>query len=525
MDLYIFILFILAVTLVAISVFIFKRRNIPGVKTFIVCILLVAVWNALDAVNLLLNSMNSKIIWFGIKMAFIVYIPAVWLMTILGLMYDARNFKNKINLLLIIPTITAIVVLTLRYNNWFSYNFYLEPVGKYKILMFSKGFWLWINASYNYLLNAVSIGILIKSVFSRQYARKKQAIIMIIGMFFPIVTDILFIGNINIYNNLDTTSISFCISVIVGVYGMIRYKFMDIVVIAREYVFEDMNELMIVLDENKKIVDMNRKALEMLNVNISRVIGMPINQIIGEIDKYNFYDLKESSLKIHLKNKILDKNADYYGSLSAIKKYKNYIVGYLILLYDITELVTAQNELKQVNNELIRLNERLYIDSIKDELTKVSNKKYITELLQNEIKNVIRNCTYLSIAMVDIDHFKKVNDNYGHLIGDKVLEKVAELINIELDVKGKVGRFGGEEFLILLPNTQLKVGYEICDKIRYKISKYKFECNKLSITISVGITELKYDDNINSLIKRADDCLYRAKHNGRNRVEASEIEI
>lgn len=523
MDLYIFILLILAVALVTISVFLFRRHNIPGIKPFIVCILLVSIWNSLDAVNLLLSSMSAKIIWFGIRTAFIVYIPAFWLMTILELIYE-RNFKNKLNVLLIIfPTITAIIVLTLKYNNWFVCNFYLKSVGEYKILMFSKGFWLWINASYNYLLNAVSIGILLKSAFSKQYARKKQAIIMIIGMFFPIITDILFVGNINLYNNLDITPISFCISLIVSVYGILRYGFMDIVLVAREHAFEDMDELMIVLDENKKVVDMNRKALKMLNTNISRVIGIPINQIIEETYKYDFYDLQESTLKIHLKNKILDKNVNYYGSLSAIKGNKNYIIGYLILLYDITELVIIQNKLKHANNELRRLNEKLYSDSIKDELTKVYNKKYITKLLQEEIKKALKSSIPLTLAMIDIDHFKKINDSYGHLIGDKVLEKVAELVTIELGVQGKVGRFGGEEFLILMLDTQLKAGYEICEKIRYKVSNYRFEYKCLPITISIGITELKYDDSSNSLIKRADDCLYKAKHNGRNKIELSEI--
>lgn len=521
MDLYIFILLILAVALVTISIFLFKRHNISGIKPFIVCILLASIWNGLDIVNLLLNSMSAKIICFEIKMAFIVYIPAFWLITILNSIYE-RNFKSKLNvILLIFPTITAIIVLTSKYNNWFAYNFYLQSAGEYKILMFSKGFWLWINASYNYLLNAVSIGILLKSVFSKQYARKRQAVTMLIGMLFPIITDILFVGNINLYNNLDITSISFCISLIVSVYGMLRYRFMDIVLVAREYAFEDMDELMIVLDENKKVVDMNRKALKMLNTDISRVIGIPINQIIEDIDNYDFYDLQESTLKIHLKGKILNKNIDYYGSLSAIKGNKNYIIGYLVLLYDITELVVTQNKLKQANDELKRLNEELYSDSIKDGLTGVYNKKYITKLLQEEIKKALKSSIPLTIAMIDIDHFKKINDNYGHLIGDKVLEKLAELVTIESGIKGIVGRFGGEEFLILMPDTELKAGYELCEKIRCKVSNYSFEYECSHITISIGIAELKYDDSICSLIKRADDCLYKAKLNGRNKIELS----
>ncbi|WP_029160615.1 histidine kinase N-terminal 7TM domain-containing diguanylate cyclase [Clostridium scatologenes] len=516
MDLYIFILLILSVTLLTISIFLFRRHNVSGIKPFIICILLVSIWNGLNIVNLLLNSLGAKIMCFEIKMAFIVYIPAFWLMTILDSMYE-RNFKSKLNLIIIIfPTITAIIVLTSKYNNWFAYNFYLESVGKYKILMFSKGFWLWVNASYNYLLNAVSIAILLKSVFSKQYARKRQALIMIIGMFFPIVTDVLFVGNVNLYNNLEITSVSFFISLIVSVYGMLRYRFMDIVLVAREYAFEDMDELMIVLDENKKVVDMNRKSLKVLNTNISKVIGLPIDQIIEDIYEYNFYDLQKSTLKIQLNSKNSGKNIDYYGSLSAIKGNKNYIIGYLILLYDITELVVTQNKLKQANDKLRKLNEELYSDSIKDGLTGIYNKKHITMLLQEKIK---KSSTPLTIAMMDIDHFKKINDNYGHLIGDDILKKLADLVTSELGINEKFGRFGGEEFLILMFDTQLNAAYELCEKIRSKISNYRFEYECSHITISIGLAELKCNDSSSSLIKRADDCLYKAKLNGRNKIE------
>ncbi|AKA67534.1 diguanylate cyclase [Clostridium scatologenes] len=339
---------------------------------------------------------------------------------------------------------------------------------------------------------------------------------MIIGMFFPIVTDVLFVGNVNLYNNLEITSVSFFISLIVSVYGMLRYRFMDIVLVAREYAFEDMDELMIVLDENKKVVDMNRKSLKVLNTNISKVIGLPIDQIIEDIYEYNFYDLQKSTLKIQLNSKNSGKNIDYYGSLSAIKGNKNYIIGYLILLYDITELVVTQNKLKQANDKLRKLNEELYSDSIKDGLTGIYNKKHITMLLQEKIK---KSSTPLTIAMMDIDHFKKINDNYGHLIGDDILKKLADLVTSELGINEKFGRFGGEEFLILMFDTQLNAAYELCEKIRSKISNYRFEYECSHITISIGLAELKCNDSSSSLIKRADDCLYKAKLNGRNKIE------
>lgn len=523
MSLFVFVLFLLSVISVAVSIFLFNRHNIPGVKPFIACLMLVAIWNSMDAVDLLLHNLDDKVIWFEIKMAFIVYIPSLWLMTILEVT-NIRKFKSFANAsLAIFPTITAIIVLTSHYNNWFAYSFYLESVDKYKILRFNKGVWFWVNASYNYLLNAISLGFLLKAAFSKQYARKRQAIIMIIGMLIPIISDIMFIGNI--YHNLDIISISFWISLVVSIYGILKYGFMNISLVARECVFEDMDELMIVLDVNKRVVDMNKRALQVLNIDISNVIGRPISQVVNDIDNYDFCDLKESALKIRFNYKVYEKEINYYGSISAIKGNRNYIIGYLLLLYDTTELTITQNKLKQANDELRRLNQELYYDSIRDGLTKVYNKKYITVLLQEEIKKAIENTIPLTIAIIDIDHFKKFNDNYGHLIGDNVLEKVAELITVELGSRGKVGRFGGEEFLILMPDTELRIGYEICEKIRCKIASYKFQYECGSVTISGGMTELRYCDNINSLIKRADDSLYKAKDVGRNKIEIAEVTV
>ncbi len=523
MDLYVFILLILAAILAAKSVFLMKKRYVRGVKPFIVCALLVAIWNVMDATDILLMGLNSKVILFGIKMSIIVYIPAFWLMTIMELT-DRRSFTNRRNILLIIfPAITSIVILTALNGNWYANGFFLKPAGKYDVLGFNKGFWLWINAGYNYFVNFMSIALLINAAFSKQYARKKQAGIMLFSMLFPVATDILYVGNVNIYNNLDVTSISFCSSLIISIYGIYKYKLLDIVLVARERAFEDMDDVMIVLDDSKNIVDMNRKAVNIFNINICDVIGRPISELITQVKNYDFEELKDTTLKMRFNYGTEEGTSNYHGSISKIKGNGNYTIGYLILLYDTTELTITQNKLKQANNELRELNEKLYEESIKDELTKVYNKRHITMLLKKEMEEAKKYSNPFTIAIIDIDYFKQFNDKYGHLIGDKVLEKVAELVSTELECNGKTGRFGGEEFLILMQNTDLETGYEICERIRSKISKCEFEYECMPITISAGITELRDDDNMNTLIKRADDCLYSAKGNGRNRIEATKI--
>lgn len=519
MEFYILLLFFLAFMLISIVITIKKKLNVPGIKPFFACVLLVQVWSITYAFELLNSTLNDKVLWFVIRMAFIVYIPTFLLMVTLEITnkYKLENCKSW--LLFISPTITAILAITFYYNKLFIYNYYMDYSSGYGVLRFNKGFWFWINAAYNYLLNTINIGILLRCAFVKQYTLRKQAITIIIGMIIPIISDVMLVGRVGINKYLDFTPISLFFSVLVCAHGMYKYGFMNIVPIAREYAFEDMNELMVVLDVNGKVVDMNRKALEMFKTSISKVIGKPVEQIISDLGKYDFCNCNSSSLKIRLNNEVLGKEFYYYGSISVIKANVYEVLGYLLLFQDITELTNIQRELSDANEQLRLLNEELYNESIKDGLTEIYNKKYITMLLQQEFNCAIKSGKPLSISLVDIDYFKNVNDNYGHLVGDNVLKEIAELISIKLEDRGVVGRFGGEEFLILMMNTELKAASKLCEEIRMTVCNYRFQYQQLTVTVSAGISQLKLEDNINSLIKRTDDYLYMAKINGRNRVE------
>jgi len=151
-----------------------------------------------------------------------------------------------------------------------------------------------------------------------------------------------------------------------------------------------------------------------------------------------------------------------------------------------------------------------------DALTNIHNRYSIMSILSNEINRSSRYDSSLSILMYDIDHFKTVNDTYGHDIGDKVLISLSNLVSSHIRDVDYIGRYGGEEFLIIMPNTSLADASSYAERLREIVEKYYFqEIEK--ITISIGIVELE-DDSINSIFKRVDDLLYKSKKNGRNRI-------
>lgn len=159
-----------------------------------------------------------------------------------------------------------------------------------------------------------------------------------------------------------------------------------------------------------------------------------------------------------------------------------------------------------------------------DSLTGLYNRRVILHRLNERIKYVRRYGEELSLIMLDIDHFKKVNDQYGHLIGDGVLEEIAVLVQRNIRGTDDVGRYGGEEFIIILLKTGLSSAVDVAERVRKTIEAVEMkdsEGNVFSVTVSEGVSSYKRAEDERSLISRADDALYRAKENGRNRVEAS----
>jgi diguanylate cyclase (GGDEF)-like protein len=187
------------------------------------------------------------------------------------------------------------------------------------------------------------------------------------------------------------------------------------------------------------------------------------------------------------------------------------------------ELRYTQNQLKKMleeQKELVKNLERL---ANTDSLTGVWNRRYLLNLAEQETQRCRRYNRPLSVLMIDIDHFKTVNDTYGHAIGDEVLIVMTETVMNYLRNVDVLGRFGGEEFVALLPETDSKAAVITAERIRANIEQITIpvDGNLVSITVSIGVGSYqKGDANIDILIQRADEALYQAKNQGRNRVIA-----
>jgi diguanylate cyclase (GGDEF)-like protein len=178
----------------------------------------------------------------------------------------------------------------------------------------------------------------------------------------------------------------------------------------------------------------------------------------------------------------------------------------------------ARNKQIEMNAVMVQAQEVAEIDA----LTFLLNRRMIVRKLQDEVLRAERYSNNLSISVVDVDHFKVVNDTYGHIVGDQVLRQIATLLQDHVRQPDVVGRYGGEEFLILLPSSDAKAAAEqaarLCKKMSETIVKINHSEQTISITISIGIAQFKDGiDTWDTLLNRADNAMYEAKKNGRNR--------
>jgi diguanylate cyclase (GGDEF)-like protein len=178
----------------------------------------------------------------------------------------------------------------------------------------------------------------------------------------------------------------------------------------------------------------------------------------------------------------------------------------------------AENANRELQDALFEL-ERL---ATIDKLTGAFNRRKFDDILKVEIKRALRYNTPLSLVMFDIDHFKNVNDTYGHHVGDQVLVDMAQIVINTIRITDTLTRWGGEEFIVLSPGCNLAQSVEMAERLRQVISSANFPLSG-HITISLGVSEFCPEDTPDRLILRADDALYRAKNNGRNCVALSPV--
>ncbi len=188
------------------------------------------------------------------------------------------------------------------------------------------------------------------------------------------------------------------------------------------------------------------------------------------------------------------------------------------MVLSLRETMASRDELTAEIEKRREIEEELKVLSTVDELTQLYNRRAFNDFLAQMIVQAQRYNEPLSIAMLDFDHFKKINDRLGHTVGDSVLKQLAEIIQANIRASDVLARWGGEEFILLMPKITLADAARVMDRLRLIVADEEFVGGS-TVTISVGVTELRPGDGFDDLLKRVDEAQYRAKASGRNNVQ------
>lgn len=211
----------------------------------------------------------------------------------------------------------------------------------------------------------------------------------------------------------------------------------------------------------------------------------------------------------------MDKRMNYEEELRIVRQHTNEALKEKEEAFNALEKIYEEIEEKQ--KILLEINNKLQEKSTIDFLTGLYNRSFFNEFMKLQIQQFVEDKNPFSLIIADIDFFKKVNDSYGHIVGDVVLSKVAQLFKESLPKDAIVSRFGGEEFVVVLPKTEQDEAIKVAKSLNRRVSKQYFE-QVGHITISLGVSTVQMMDTLETILERADEALYYVKRNGRNNV-------
>jgi diguanylate cyclase (GGDEF)-like protein/PAS domain S-box-containing protein len=504
--LYIVVMLIAVATSALLAFYAWQYRNNKGAMSFVWLILAMFGWSISLLFLMLSNAEGTALIWSNIRFIFVACAPVIWLAFVLQ--YTDRQkwlAPRWLGIYSVIPFITILMVWTNKMHGLFMKDVIFVKDGLLTIVSASHGFWLIVTIAYSYLLIFVGILLLVLAGIRSFNLYRSQTIILISGALIALLGTVPVAFKIT---DLQYASIGFIVAGILLCWALFRYRLFDMVPIARDALIERMTDGMIVLDMQDRIVDLNPAAQTIIGIAGQDAIGKPALTVFNSWPELvnRLKGMVETNHEVTIDNK---RTQRYYDvRISPLTVWHGYLTGRMMVLHDTTEQVQLFHEVREL--------------ATRDPLTGLYNRRHFFELGEAEFARARRYQLSLSVLVLDIDCFKQVNDIYGHMAGDEVLQTVANVCRESLREVDVVGRYGGDEFVILMPETDLAGvqhgAQRLCEQIAD--APVNVDGDTLSVTVSMGVASIdgEYDIKLEKLVDRADRALLVAKKRGRNRV-------
>ncbi len=457
----------------------------------------------------------SKLTFLGVVM-----VPASFLAwSSIYTQRDAWLGKTAIVLLLVEPVVFNAMIWTDPWHGWFSGSF--KTTGQ-------LGIAFTLHTLYSYLLIFAGVAMQVRNLFQIQPAYRLQAYLLILALPVSIFSNILTIAFIETIK-LDFSPIGFLVVAAALTYAQVRHKLFDILPVARHKVVDDMRDGLVVLDQDNRIIDINPAAKFILATSMKEARGLLAQAVIPIWNKLieRPFDQEQKTIEVTTDSGVV-RHIDV--EMSVMLNRLGQPAGRLVLLRDVTRIKNIEKALRETNEELLariheieKLQEQLKEQAIRDPLTDLYNRRFLHETLEQELIRAERTKEPISLALIDLDHFKNINDTFGHDAGDFVLKALAKCLTQKMRQSDVACRYGGEEFLIIMPGAPLAVATTRIDSLRETFSAKTtvVGSHQITATFSAGLAAYPVSGkNENELLLAADKALYEAKAAGRNRVVA-----
>ena len=526
---YVIISLIAALIAAIVSGIAWRRRDTPGGKSLTAMMTAATFWACGAALEHATLGIPGQIIWSKLEYIGTVSCPVLLLM--FALEYNNLNrwlSRRNIALLFIIPAITFTLALTNEWHSLIWTSFAPSPAGN-NLTVFGHGLGFWIGAvGYSYIVMLVGTILLIRGALGLSIHYRRQVTLIMTAAITPWVVNVIYVAGLSPAPGLELTPFVIIFTGSIFAWAIFQFRLLELVPIARHMLIETMDEGMLVLDPQNRVVDANPAARKLLGNKVDIRIG----KFVGEIFE-PWPELKNiftnNNPNVRSETNFEDMRGGYIEiSLAPVFDWRNQLTGQFVVLRDITDKKRTQDELERVNEnlrlqlaEIETLQKNLNERAIRDSLTGLYNRRYLDETLERELARAQRDKYDISLWMIDIDHFKRLNDNHGHKAGDRFLKFLATFLEERVRHGDIVCRYGGEEFLIIMPTVHKIDAQHRAEKLCSEFNNFavKYENIDLHSTISIGVATYPLDgSNADEIVSAADTAMYAAKQAGRNTV-------
>ncbi|MEM9620210.1 MAG: diguanylate cyclase [Pseudomonadota bacterium] len=483
------------------------RARVPGGHALRFLFASLIFWVVGQLIGTLLVQPASKLLVAQLTFVGITLTPVAWFL--FALTYSQRVLKMSrglLNCACVMPMVTTCLAVTNEWHGLIWTKWEVTNFSGYVGLVSTHGPWFYLNTVYSYGLILTATAILTFTLSqSRQHYQTVLAAIF--APLLGVIANLAFLSPLNPIPWFDVTTIGFLVGVLLLDHGILRRGLLNRTPVVRERVVEHLTDPVLVVDNNGIILDANQSALDnwcggqdnILQTNISHLIStLPVTMLR--------HGVRNTEVTIQQRSyEVSPTSLDATNSES----------DFALVFRDVTDRLKAERELRQLKDELERM-------AHTDPLTGMFNRRFFMQRLAEEFERVKRHGNAVSVLIFDLDHFKEINDTFGHDIGDTVLIAIAEVANNVKRVSDVACRIGGEEFALLLPETDKAGALQLAQRLRDAIESYPYaeRCQQsVKATASIGLATVSHAQVApDTILKVADRALYRAKNSGRNRV-------